>query len=302
MMKAILFSSTMRHIRITFSLFILIAGNLSQVYCQQDIDLQLHKKESVNHKIRHYHIAGDEYFTASQNIHILAVPRSSLGIEYKIDMAWSDSLLYPTSKFGEQSDAMVAINGGFFNIAEGGSVSFLEYDDQMVSNRSWRGDTPDKKTNLDGALIILKTGKIIIEDARSSDIYLNSPKEKAVLITGPVLIRKGIQNELLDGNFVNKRHPRTCIGITQEDILLIIVDGRHLEAKGMNLHELQDFLSGLDCRDAINLDGGGSTTLWLNTETYKGVANCPSDNKNFDNKGERKVANVILLNEIRKAL
>ncbi|MBT5426955.1 MAG: phosphodiester glycosidase family protein, partial [Bacteroidetes bacterium] len=96
-------------------------------------------------------------------------------------------------------------------------------------------------------------------------------------------------------------HPRTCIGITQEDILLIIVDGRHLEAKGMNLHELQDFLSGLDCRDAINLDGGGSTTLWLNTETYKGVANCPSDNKNFDNKGERKVANVILLNEIRKA-
>jgi exopolysaccharide biosynthesis protein len=45
--------------------------------------------------------------------------------------------------------------------------------------------------------------------------------------------------------------------------------------------------------DAINLDGGGSTTLWVNNEI--GVVNFPTDNKKWDHEGQRKVANVLLL-------
>ena len=46
------------------------------------------------------------------------------------------------------------------------------------------------------------------------------------------------------------------------------------------------------CRDAINLDGGGSTTLWINDGIRKGIINTPSDKE-----GERPVANIILIKE-----
>jgi exopolysaccharide biosynthesis protein len=55
----------------------------------------------------------------------------------------------------------------------------------------------------------------------------------------------------------------------------------------MSLPEVQSFLQDLGCIDAINLDGGGSTTLWING---KGVVNFPSDST-----GERPVANAILI-------
>lgn len=42
----------------------------------------------------------------------------------------------------------------------------------------------------------------------------------------------------------------------------------------------------------MNQDGGGSTTLWVKEE---GVINFPSDNKNFDHQGVRKVANGIAI-------
>ena len=47
--------------------------------------------------------------------------------------------------------------------------------------------------------------------------------------------------------------------------------------------------------DAINLDGGGSTTLWITNYKDNGVVNFPTDNKKWDHEGERKVANVVLL-------
>jgi exopolysaccharide biosynthesis protein len=51
----------------------------------------------------------------------------------------------------------------------------------------------------------------------------------------------------------------------------------------------------LHATDAINLGGGGSTTLWINNYNDSGVVNFPTDNKKWDHEGERKVANVVLL-------
>ena len=59
--------------------------------------------------------------------------------------------------------------------------------------------------------------------------------------------------------------------------------------------ELQQIFRWLGCRDALNLDGGGSTTLFLNVNDHQGVVNCPSDNGRFDHEGERGVSNAILI-------
>ncbi|MCP4725191.1 MAG: phosphodiester glycosidase family protein, partial [bacterium] len=84
----------------------------------------------------------------------------------------------------------------------------------------------------------------------------------------PRLIRNGkisIENEEEKVNlrFVEDRHPRTAIGYNDEFIFLITVDGRRPgHSIGMSLYELSEFMLELGCEEAMNLDGGGSTTMW----------------------------------------
>ena len=107
------------------------------------------------------------------------------------------------------------------------------------------------------------------------------------MISGPLLIRDSLAQKLPEMKFSNMRHPRTCVGITNESIIFITIDGRSELAEGMNLMEVQEFLLELGCVDAINLDGGGSTSMW----TFdKGLVNIPSDIR-----GERSVANALLI-------
>jgi hypothetical protein len=70
-------------------------------------------------------------------------------------------------------------------------------------------------------------------------------------------------------------NPRTAVGITPDGkLVVVVVDGREYGySAGMTLRRLADFMVELGCRDAINLDGGGSSTMWLNGR----VANRPSD-------------------------
>ncbi|MCK5821434.1 MAG: phosphodiester glycosidase family protein [Bacteroidales bacterium] len=242
--------------------------------------------------IEHYSLLSDSTIKGQQNIHILEFDLDEMGALFELDLAWSDSILITTSEFAESNQSLAAINGGFFSIKDGGAVTYLEYHGKQVSNRSWRGDLPvEQKTNMNAALILAKDGELKIENIRSSTEYLNSDEEQWVMTAGPMLIQSGIKSELLNGSFTTKKHPRTCVALTTNSLLLITIDGRHEEARGASLTELQNFLINLNCIDAMNLDGGGSTTLWMNNE----VINCPSDNKKFDNKGERKVANIILV-------
>ena len=88
--------------------------------------------------------------------------------------------------------------------------------------------------------------------------------------------------------FVETRHPRTAVAKMKDGkFLMITVDGRQPGVSvGMNLNELAEYLLGLGAVDAMNLDGGGSTTMFLDGK----VVNKPSDKE-----GERKVSDAILV-------
>lgn len=73
------------------------------------------------------------------------------------------------------------------------------------------------------------------------------------------------------------------------------VDGRSEQSRGMSLEELRKVLSWMGATYILNLDGGGSTTMYVKGMSDNGVVNHPSDNKEFDNKGVRKVANIIMI-------
>ncbi len=121
----------------------------------------------------------------------------------------------------------------------------------------------------------------------------NNLPEKDVMLSGPLLIFNKHIETLDTTSFTKARHPRTAIGIKANGkIILVTVDGRQENAAGMSLHELTSTMPWLGCVSAINLDGRGSTTLWV---ANKGVINYPSDNKKWDHEGERKVANVVIL-------
>jgi hypothetical protein len=57
------------------------------------------------------------------------------------------------------------------------------------------------------------------------------------------------------------RHPRAALGLADGRIIAVACDGRSRHDAGLTLLELARLMAGLGCRDAINLDGGGSTAL-----------------------------------------
>lgn len=236
---------------------------------------------SFDNSIIQYSISSQDLFGSKQEICIVEIPKKLFN-DHKLELAYDEKHLIKTSEFATKNNAIVAINAGFFDVIRGGSVTYLEVDDEPHFRIS------SDKDLYNGVLIISKNNTIEIEKRKTDTTYLNSDLEKAVLVTGPLLIDDGIPVKLDTVKFATKRHPRSCLCTNDEgDILLIVVDGRSKLAAGMSLFELQDFLLWKGCYEAINLDGGGSSTLW--TEEH-GILNQPSD---FT--GERPVANIIYL-------
>lgn len=107
---------------------------------------------------------------------------------------------------------------------------------------------------------------------------------------GPRLLAGGrfVGGEGFRPTFSDRRHPRTAIGRLEDGrVVLAVVGGRQpYHSLGMTLRELAGLLQQLGVTDALNLDGGGSTTL-----VVRGVViNLPSDET-----GERPVSDVLLV-------
>jgi Phosphodiester glycosidase len=100
---------------------------------------------------------------------------------------------------------------------------------------------------------------------------------------GPALLRNGKPTVIESGE---ARHPRSAIGWNADEFILMQVDGRQPPISvGMTLSELARYFLDLGCTDAINLDGGGSSTLWAQGQ----VVNSPSEGS------ERPMANALVV-------
>ncbi len=100
---------------------------------------------------------------------------------------------------------------------------------------------------------------------------------------GPVLVKNG---EARKWKPPQPRHPRTMIGFNESHYFLVVVDGRQPGLSiGMTYPEMAELMLELGCTDAMNLDGGGSSTFWFAGK----VLNSPSD------PFPRAVANALIL-------
>ena len=99
---------------------------------------------------------------------------------------------------------------------------------------------------------------------------------KHIISGGPYLVRNGqifvdtIEEKL---QAIGGRNPRTAIGYTSDgNFIIVTADGREGSSVGLTLNELAWFMKSLGCVNAINLDGGGSTVMYVNGQ----IVNSPS--------------------------
>ena len=100
---------------------------------------------------------------------------------------------------------------------------------------------------------------------------------------GPTLVRGG---KAMTWSGFQVRHPRTALGWNSNTLFMVVVDGRQSGLSvGMTFPELANYMASLGCEEALNLDGGGSASMWVMGQ----VISSPSEGR------ERPGANALVL-------
>lgn len=156
----------------------------------------------------------------------------------------------------------------------------------LVAGR--RGDAATRRT-----LLALRPG-----DTVGVERTITRPHLRNVVGGWPVIVRDSAVTQAADSagaNFAPVRHPRTAIGLARNgrELILVVVDGRQKPySDGMTLRELAELFRSLGATQALNLDGGGSSTFVLADSTAPTglrIMNRPSD------KSERAVGNALAI-------
>lgn len=250
------------------------------------------QKIAAKTKFITHHFNEKNLFAANQHVAYIEVNRK--GNAPLFALGADEKILKTTESFGKELNSIAAINGTFFDIKNGGSVDYIKVNGNVINENKL--DKTNNRARHQQAAVVIDNGKLAIKKWDGSKNWEQSLTEKDVMNSGPLLIYNQQIEELDTTAFTKLRHPRSAVGVKADGkIILLTVDGRQENAAGMSLPELTKLMKWLGCVSAINLDGGGSTTLWVSSAPENGVVNYPSDNKKWDHQGTRKVANVILL-------
>ncbi len=122
-----------------------------------------------------------------------------------------------------------------------------------------------------------------------------------LLQAGPLLVRDGAAvtgdeegfsagARQFDSDITAGRHPRAALGVAQDALIALVCDGRADGEAGLRLDELADVLVALGAHQALNLDGGGSSSLVSGGE----LRNVPREKHGVELPGGRAIATAVL--------
>ncbi len=191
-----------------------------------------------------------------------------------------------TTLTGGDGVEIVVITGNVASIKIGPGNSVIPRDGFVISAS---GSLRDRLTK---AVATAKTVSISRRwNKMPANIFQNETKMDVVAGVPQLIKNSKIditwEEEKSSKAFVETRHPRTAVAkLNDGKFLMITVDGRSETSAGIDLYDLAAYLLELGATDAMNLDGGGSTTMFVNGK----VVNRPSDPT-----GERKVGDAILV-------
>ncbi|MBN1900817.1 phosphodiester glycosidase family protein [Candidatus Sumerlaeota bacterium] len=264
------------------------------VFAQQTLaDADWFERELGDGVVWRYYLF-DNLYGARQSVSYIDVdlsnPNVSVEFPYLANSRQKISSMIP-SQF---PDALAGINGTYFDTSVGGHLTYLRINSIVIPP----GGALFSPWGYEGALALDASENASIQQIPSGG-WVNDTTHPDILACGPLVIVGGvIPSAYLTsiGSHCTSRHPRSAVGITSNyHLILLTVDGRTEMADGMTCEELGQAMQELGCPNALNLDGGGSTTLWGEGELYNGVLNYPSDNGMYDHAGERACSNAIAI-------
>lgn len=197
--------------------------------------------------------------------------------------AFGTNVTAKTSETAKNNNAILAVNGDYYGANSTGYV---------IRNGVVYRDTV-REDSSNGDLAIYKDGsfKIIYEDQISADQLVKDGVVN-LLAFGPALVENGEiavgTNEEVGQAMAS--NPRTAIGIIDANHYIIVVsDGRTSESKGLSLYQMAEVMKSYGVKTAYNLDGGGSSTLYFNSQ----VINKPTTGGNKIS--ERAVSDIVYI-------
>lgn len=159
------------------------------------------------------------------------------------------------SKMAEEENAIVAVTGDYAKKFGSGIV--------IAQGKTLR-DKPNKERDLgvlytDGTMEVLKGKGVTVKS-------LNAEKEVwMTMLFGPNLLDKDGMPLQKTNSKIRGKNPRTAVGyIEPGHYVMVLVDGRSAQNKGMTMLELSQLMFDLKCQAAYNLDGGQSAAMWFN--------------------------------------
>ena len=244
--------------------------------------------------LKRYYFGEGALFCSAQHLYVIEIPpRSHRRLAFVCD-----SMPSTVSEMARQHNAYAAVNGSFFDMKEGFPVCYLRIDGRQLGENTPSADNSPHRKYYQYAALLLQEGhpRLAVPDSIRS--WEEELPDSNVMTAGPMLLWHGDEvPQRDDRTFVTKRHNRTAVGIKNDGTtLLVVADGRFShQAEGFSLPELTRVMRWLGCTDAINLDGGGSTTMYVHDYPHDGVVNHPSDNRRHDHQGQRPVSNAVLV-------
>lgn len=185
---------------------------------------------------------------------------------------------------GKHGDTLVFVRRGGVSLSSG---STIPRDGAVLAayGSGLRGEEVQKMADGDTVKVLLATVPRIPHGFVPAVIVGGWPR---ILRDGQNIAGEAATIEGTLSRNAETRHPRTAIGFSRDSttLFLFTVDGRSENSGGMTLVEMADYLRKLGAWQAMNFDGGGSTTMVVNGA----VVNHPSDQE-----GERAVGNALLV-------
>jgi uncharacterized protein YigE (DUF2233 family) len=183
-----------------------------------------------------------------------------------------------------------------------------------METSEWLPNKPvrlDLISNENNAEVTMESGMLVLDFAGGLPDWLSEDDDFCLVtrmenLPGPVVGALGGLPKLVEGgksvvaranreginpeaSFTTKRHPRSAVALKDDGntVVLVTVDGRQPGVSvGINLNDLATMLIEMGCTEALNFDGGGSTTMYADGA----IVNLPSDPT-----GPRPVANALLI-------
>lgn len=148
--------------------------------------------------------------------------------QYGMQVAVEDGKVVQTS-----TSALVIPQNGYVVVGPAAQVAKISVQAELEATTS---------PQWEGVKHIISGGPYLV---KNSEVFVDTAEQKLGAIGG--------------------RNPRSAIGYTADnDLILVAVDGREESSVGLTLTELASFMKSIGCTNAMNLDGGGSTIMYVN--------------------------------------